>query len=258
MAGCLIPQSAVFNKYSKRIIIMNQIAVVLIIGMIILIHEAGHFIAARLRGIPIEIFSIGYGPAVYKRVIGETEFRISIIPLGGYVIPKIDDENSYFLIPIYDRIILALGGPLANILLSIILFSIFNTLKYGPLPYIILIEPIKQTFQISTQILSSISNLFSEPGKLTGFIGIVSHGSGIIKDNLLNTIKFSALLSINLAIFNILPLPALDGGKVIMGIIEFIHPKLKKIYVPAGIASWILIAGLMFFATANDIIKLLS
>lgn len=65
--------------------LLTILSFVVVIGVIILVHEWGHFIAARLTGIRVETFSIGFGPALWKRRVGATELRVAWIPLGGYV-----------------------------------------------------------------------------------------------------------------------------------------------------------------------------
>ena len=61
------------------------IGVSLVLGVMILIHEWGHFIAARMFGVRVDVFSIGFGPRLFGWKSGNTDYRISIIPLGGYV-----------------------------------------------------------------------------------------------------------------------------------------------------------------------------
>ncbi|MEO0050073.1 MAG: site-2 protease family protein, partial [candidate division WOR-3 bacterium] len=61
------------------------ILVALFIGVLITFHEFGHLIVAKISHIPVESFSIGFGPVVLKKKIGETEYRLSLIPLGGYI-----------------------------------------------------------------------------------------------------------------------------------------------------------------------------
>src|ERR1700749_2078965 len=61
------------------------IGVSLVLGVMILIHEWGHFIAARMFGVRVDVFSIGFGPRLFGWKSGHTDYRISIIPLGGYV-----------------------------------------------------------------------------------------------------------------------------------------------------------------------------
>jgi regulator of sigma E protease len=66
---------------------MSYMMVVLAIGLVILFHEFGHFIAAKKAGIAIAVFSLGFGPKVIGKKWGGTEYRLSLIPLGGYVLP---------------------------------------------------------------------------------------------------------------------------------------------------------------------------
>lgn len=64
---------------------MTILLIILGLGFVIIVHELGHFIFAKKNGVRVEIFSVGFGPAIWKRQAGETEYRISAIPLGGYV-----------------------------------------------------------------------------------------------------------------------------------------------------------------------------
>ena len=66
--------------------------VVLGLGMVIFLHEAGHFIMAKKNKVRVEIFSLGFGPAIWSFQRGETEYRLSWVPLGGYV--KMSGENK--------------------------------------------------------------------------------------------------------------------------------------------------------------------
>ncbi len=61
------------------------VAVILLLGILVIVHEAGHFIVGKLCGIPVEIFSIGFGPTIFGFQIRETHYRLSLIPLGGFV-----------------------------------------------------------------------------------------------------------------------------------------------------------------------------
>ena len=61
------------------------VGVALVLGVIILVHEWGHFIIARMCGVRVDVFSIGFGPKLFGVQWGETEYRVSLLPLGGYV-----------------------------------------------------------------------------------------------------------------------------------------------------------------------------
>ena len=70
-------------------------AFVFVIGVLITIHEAGHFAVARLLGAPVEVFSIGFGKRLWGFEAGGTDYRISLVPLGGYVrIPGLGPDES--------------------------------------------------------------------------------------------------------------------------------------------------------------------
>src|SRR4030066_107549 len=63
----------------------NVLQVILGIGLLIFIHELGHFLVAKKIGVRVHAFSLGFGPAILKKQWGETEYRLSLVPLGGYV-----------------------------------------------------------------------------------------------------------------------------------------------------------------------------
>src|SRR5262245_22131135 len=93
---------------------MSYLAVVFIVGLVIAIHEYGHLLAAKWCGIPIERFSIGFGPKLFGFRRGGTSYWLSVVPIGGYVLPALDEDASRCL-PLRKRIVFALGGPVANV-----------------------------------------------------------------------------------------------------------------------------------------------
>ena len=105
------------------------------IGFLILVHELGHFLAAKAFGMRAEKFYIGFPPAVVKKRIGETEYGIGFIPLGGYVkisgmtreeeIPEELKSRAYWAKPVWQRIITISAGPAMNLLLAGLFFFIF-------------------------------------------------------------------------------------------------------------------------------------
>jgi len=231
---------------------MNYLAVVMIIGTLILIHELGHFLAARAAGIPVELFSVGFGPALLKKRIGATEYRLSLVPLGGYILPAVRDEHDYFLIPVRKRVIFAIGGPAANMIVVPILYGVMSVIQAGFSAQGAIIEPLTQTALLTQKIIVSLSNLFSQHSSVMGIVGILHQGGRFISGGIINIIKLALILSANLAVFNLLPLPALDGGKIILSLLEKISTRLRKIYVPIMIIGWLLIIGLMIYATVLD------
>jgi len=237
---------------------LNYLLVVLLLGFLILVHEAGHLAAARAAGIPVATFSIGFGPALWKRYLGETEYRVSLIPLGGYLLPALKDEDEYFRIPARKRILLALGGPAANLFLTPVLLALAGLFFSGLSPAGLFVTPFAETFTMLGQTFSAIPVLFSRPDQLSGVVGIVAQGGQIIGGDAAKALHLTAFLSVNLAVLNLLPLPALDGGRILLCILEKIDARLRKLHVPLSIAGWVLILGLMLYATVMDVGRLLA
>src|SRR5208283_6041414 len=103
----------------------------IVLGFMILIHEFGHFAVAKYFGVRVEVFSIGFGKRLLGFKKGDTDYRISAIPLGGYV--KMSGENpmddrtgdpgEFLSHPRWQRFIIALAGPAMNIMLAIVLLT---------------------------------------------------------------------------------------------------------------------------------------
>lgn len=101
-----------------------------VLGIMVLLHEWGHFVAAKLCGVRVDVFSIGFGPRIWGLKRGDTDYRVSALPLGGYV--RMAGENpaeertgaSYEFLsrPRWQRFIVAIAGPAANILLAYMIF----------------------------------------------------------------------------------------------------------------------------------------
>ena len=73
---------------------ISIVLALVLFSLAVFIHELGHFVVARLLGLRADVFSIGFGPALWKRQLGNTEVRLSAIPFGGYVsLPQLDPEG---------------------------------------------------------------------------------------------------------------------------------------------------------------------
>ncbi len=110
--------------------IYTVLSVIITFGLVIFIHELGHFLACKWQDIKVDAFSFGFGPELYGFTRGETRYKICAIPLGGYVQAAGEDlSNSsgnpreYFAKPWYRRLIVALSGPGMNYVLAFLLFS---------------------------------------------------------------------------------------------------------------------------------------
>jgi regulator of sigma E protease len=115
------------------------IGVALVLGIIILVHEWGHFILARLCGVRVDVFSIGFGPRLFGWKRGATDWRISALPLGGYVrmagqdLSDVDSNNvaptgasdELMSKPRWQRALIAFGGPAVNFIFPFLLLGVF-------------------------------------------------------------------------------------------------------------------------------------
>lgn len=125
--------------------IIGIFAFIFILGAAVVLHEFGHFIVAKLFKIRVETFSVGFGPRLFGRKWGHTDYRLSAIPLGGYVklggdesnapiegesAPDIPDHERFDLRPRWQRILVALAGPVMNVLTAISI-PLAGALMYG-------------------------------------------------------------------------------------------------------------------------------
>lgn len=226
------------------------------ISLLIVLHELGHFLVAKRMGIPISRFSVGMGPKVWGFKMGGTEYCLSLIPCGGYVLPAIKDEEVFDQIPLRHRILFALGGPAANILGAFLCLSLMNIVKHGCSVNSVAYLPLEQIWQMTIQIGAAIPSLFSEPSHISGIVGIVAAGGAQVGLSLVRLLQFSALLNVNLAVFNLLPILPLDGGKIVMGLLRKIYQPLRRLEVPLTVGGWVMLAGLTFYATAHDLTRM--
>ena len=114
---------------------MTFIWAVVLFGLLIFFHELGHFILAKSVGVKVMKFSLGFGPKIFGRKIGETEYLLSAIPLGGYVKPlgeepgeEISEEDrprAFNNQPVWKRAAIVLAGPVFNLVLAYIIFTVF-------------------------------------------------------------------------------------------------------------------------------------
>ncbi|SLM27371.1 Membrane-associated zinc metalloprotease [Desulfamplus magnetovallimortis] len=108
------------------------IAFIIVLGILVFFHELGHFLLARYYGVGVVTFSLGFGPKIYKKNVGLTEYCISLIPLGGYVkmvgeepgepIRFEDIDISFSQKPLFQKAMIVAAGPLFNFILAFLLF----------------------------------------------------------------------------------------------------------------------------------------
>jgi len=112
---------------------MNTIiSFVIVLGLLIFVHEFGHFIVAKLFNVKVLKFSLGFGPKLVGRRIGETEYQVSAFPLGGYVnmlgenpgdqTEPDEQERSFAAKPVWQRFLIVFAGPFFNLAFAVLLF----------------------------------------------------------------------------------------------------------------------------------------
>ncbi|MCR6573276.1 RIP metalloprotease RseP [Campylobacter insulaenigrae] len=337
-----------------------------ILSFLIFFHELGHFLAARHMKVDVEIFSIGFGKAIYSKFYKNTEYHISALPFGGYVKLKGQDDlnpanqdfkqHSYSTLKPLQKIYILFAGPFFNFFLAFLLYIVIAFLgvqKIAPIighiapnsaaskanlqinDKILAINGIKiQNFEeisklislnkttltiernryiFNTQLtpqmdegynefyqkiqkpligiapknefvtiyhqgLSSIKYAYNEsldasllifkglakiisgeldPKNMGGIITMVDITSKATHSGIVVLFLITALISINLGVLNLLPIPALDGGHILFNLYELIFrkevPRICFEYL--NYIGMALLLTLMIFVTYNDIMR---
>jgi len=117
-------------------IVYSIIYFIIVIGILVFVHELGHFLFAKRLGIGVVTFSLGFGPKIIGKKVGETQYQISAFPLGGFVkligenpeekIKEEDLRRSFMAQPIWKRTCVLMAGSLFNLFLAVVIFSLIN------------------------------------------------------------------------------------------------------------------------------------
>ncbi len=121
------------------------VSFIIVLGLLIFVHEFGHFLLAKLFGVRVLKFSLGFGPSLAGTKIGETEYVLSAIPLGGYVkmfgenpaeqdVDPADVGGSFAAKPVWQRFLIVAGGPVFNLLFAGFLFFVIFSINGLPVP----------------------------------------------------------------------------------------------------------------------------
>lgn len=248
---------------------ITAIKIIFLLGFLIFIHEFGHFIIAKICKVKVNEFSIGFGPKIYSKNKNETEYEIRLIPLGGYVALEGEDElsdkeGSFNKASIKKRIAIIVSGALVNIIFGIILYFIIIQVRYYNVMESSFLEATKYSFialkQLVAELGKEITLMFTghlNINDMTGPIGIsnmISKTSGIIE-----FLYLLSIISISLGITNLLPFVPLDGGKILLLIIEGIikKPLPQKVVIDLNMIGMFILIMLSVFVTFNDI-KMIS
>jgi len=147
------------------------------LGIVVFVHELGHFLAARLMGIGVEAFSIGWGKPILKKKIGTVEYRLGLFPLGGYCKMKGDsdyaeayekssqgisaEEGSYFAANPFRRIVACIGGPLFNLIFAVLVLSAIWGIGFE-------VNTLSNRIVLASEIIPGTVNPADEAGLKTG------------------------------------------------------------------------------------------
>ena len=285
---------------------MGVLLTIIILGLIIFLHELGHFMTAKWFKMPVKEFSLGMGPKLISKKFGETVYSIRVFPLGGFVnisgmeekeiekdaiiveteeeINKIleenddaiiytqeeideinyDNENGFFTKSPLQRFIVLIAGVVMNFLSAfIVLFFVVAAMTEIAHDIGFLLQ-LKITWKLFLQIfyetLNGVKLLFTghvAPKEMTGPVGLPKVVGQIYKSEGISVMKnIFALLSVNIGIMNLLPIPALDGGRILFVIPEFFGIKVnKKVENIVHMCGMILLIILMLFIMFNDIMN---
>lgn len=121
--------------------IRDIVAGAIVLGVLVLLHEWGHFIVAKLCGVRVDIFSVGFGPRIWGTKRGDTDYRLSVLPLGGYV--KMAGDNpieeragepyEFLSRPRWQRFLIAIAGPAMNILVTLVILWVIYAFVGNPI-----------------------------------------------------------------------------------------------------------------------------
>lgn len=339
----------------------------MILGILIVVHEFGHFIVAKKLGVRVEKFSLGFGPALWRKKIGDTEYCICAVPLGGYVKPSGDSLEEYKKKPYEflakspgERAKIILAGPLLNYILGFLCFWLvffvgyptltskvgglvdgfgakdaglkigdkivaidgvkvdywedlqniihskanlavvqlsvlrgnkeetvkvvlkqkeladllgqkrsvsllgitpseeFVKVRHGPIAAMVL--GVKHTWDLTVTVYKAFGLMVVRKLSIkeaTGPVGMFFITSKIAKQGLIALINFIGIISVHLAIFNLLPLPLLDGGHLVLLAAEKargknIGIKAERVITQVGFT---MIIALALVITYNDIVR---
>src|SRR6201997_4020286 len=122
-------------------VVVAIIAFIVLIGVMVVVHEFGHFAVAKLCGVRVESFSVGFGPRLFGIRYGDTDYKVCVLPLGGYVkmtgetpdqitttseegaAVSADDPGAFTSHPRWQRMLIGVAGPVANFILAFVLMA---------------------------------------------------------------------------------------------------------------------------------------
>jgi len=236
-------------------------------GVLIAFHEASHMLVSKLFGVKVNKFAIGFGPILFSKKFGETNYELRLLPLGGFVQchgenPESNVKRGFFSLPWYKRALIALAGPIASLLLGYLI--IYGLLLFKGWPVLLAFgKAIKFIDLIFTKTFQFFAGSLPPAEASSGIAGpvmIVKILADSLRQSFEQFLLILSLISTSLGMFNILPLPMLDGGHVFLYLLEGIRGKKwpVKVYVIWNLIGVALLGGLMLYTILSDIFKLVG
>ena len=235
---------------------MTIILFLIILSVLVIVHELGHFVVAKMSGVKVEEFGLGFPPRAKKLFRWkDTDFTLNWLPFGGFV--KMDEEGER-------KPLVLLAGILANFILAWALFSIM--LMHGIESAGVFVQHgflggiwhgLLTTGKITGLTVSSIFS--SQVKDVVGPVGLVSIVGQAASLGLSYVLYFAAIISVNLAIINLIPIPALDGGRLLIVLVEKLRKKRlsAELFNKINFVSFAALIVLMVIITVRDIVHLI-
>ena len=239
--------------------IINALKIIVILGVLVFIHEGGHFLVAKFFKVKVNQFAIGFGPTIFSKVKGETKYALHLIPLGGFVdmegeAQRSDAEGSFSQANVWKRIGIVSAGAIVNIIFGLLVYFILVSIKFNIFTAFVAVKD----FMIL--VINSLAQLFTGGFSADQMVGIVGISDIVASTSGLSEyFSIMASISVSLGVTNLLPIPPLDGSKIIIYLIEAIRRKPLKEETELKIQNWglaILIA-IFIFVTYNDIVRII-
>lgn len=206
---------------------MAALFFILMIYLCVVVHEFGHFLAAKHFGIKVPSFNLGFGKTLLQKEKNGTLYRFNLLPLGGYCL--IDDQ-SFNKAKTKEKMFVMFAGPLMNIILAAISFLLIAVLS-GNTDIVLIgqtfINSISTTFESFAYYFKTFFTSQSNLKNNVDFIDAVINGEGGLT-LFINILSIGYLVNLSLAIFNLLPIPALDGGQILFSVPELFHRSIPK------------------------------
>jgi regulator of sigma E protease len=150
----------------------------------------------------------------------------------------------------------ALGGPFANIVAAYLGLVAFGAMRFDLSAFGAVSFATTQFWINSQSMVQAIAMLFGDTSEISGIVGIVAIGGSQFASTPAGLLMFSVAINLNLAIFNLLPFPPLDGGRITFSVLEKVYRPLGRIQAPVTLVGWAVMLALMVYATIHDLGRL--